>query len=157
GLSIRTLREQRMGFSYTFDLSRDAVETAVRRALEVGELMPADPLNDLGDVAGGKGFSGATYSKINAYDHGGLEVPLEQKIELTCQLEAQAKKLDSRIKRVRKAELDSIEGETILVDSKGTQLRYASTLYSAALVCVAEQGSDAETGYDARYSNVYSK
>lgn len=29
GLSIRTLRDGRMGFSYTFDLSKDTVEKAV--------------------------------------------------------------------------------------------------------------------------------
>src|SRR5262245_9929186 len=98
GLAIRTLRDGKMGFAYTFDLSRGAVELACRRALEVGELMPADPLNELT-----LNFKEQKYPKIENYDAAGLEVTLERKIELALGIERGVKAEDPRIKRVRKA------------------------------------------------------
>lgn len=155
GLAIRTLKNGKMGFSYTFDLSRDAVEKAVRTAIEIGELMPADPLNDLCTVGNGAGFSGALYSNIESYDSRGLEVPIEKKIEIAQSIEAQAKKMDARIKRVRKAGIDEIQGESFMVDHHGEQIHHRATLFAAELMCVAEQGADAEVGYESQYTNYF--
>ncbi|MBI3544304.1 MAG: TldD/PmbA family protein [Deltaproteobacteria bacterium] len=157
GLSIRCLKESRMGFAYTFDLARNAVELACRRALEVGELMPVDPLNDLCTTGNGGGFKATTYPKVNNYDGAGLEVSLEKKIELARSIEADVKAADPRIKRVRKAAFDEIQGESILVDHLGNEISHRMTIFSGDVTCVAEDGASAETGYDSRYSSSFDK
>ncbi|MBI3557812.1 MAG: TldD/PmbA family protein [Deltaproteobacteria bacterium] len=146
GIAIRTLKNHRMGFAYTFDLSRNAVELAMRTALEIAELMPADPLNDLIP------FTGLSYPKVENYDRQGLEVSLEQKIEIARGVEADAKRQDPRIKRVRKSSFNEARGESILLDSTGKQLRHEMTVFGASLTCVAEEDDDAEMGSDGRYS-----
>lgn len=152
GLALRLLKDQKMGFSYTFDLSREAVETAVKRALEIAELMPSDPLNDLCATGQDHGYSGVLYSEIDQFDQQGLAVPLEKKIEIAQSIETAAKKFDPRIKRVRKAAFDEIQGETVMVDSHGELIRSQATIFASELMCVAEEGTDAEMGYDSRYS-----
>src|SRR5262245_51742610 len=92
GVSIRTLKYQQMGFSYTCDLSKKSIEQAVRTALEVAELMPADPLNDLCNIGStGNGFSSVLYPNIENYDAKGLEAALDQKIEIAKSIELVAK------------------------------------------------------------------
>ncbi len=151
GLAIRTLKNHKMGFAYTFDLSRNAVELAMRTAMEIAELMPADPLNDLAD------FGDQKYAKVENYDQAGLEVELEKKIEIARSIEVAAKRQDPRIKRVRKASFNEGRGESILVDSTGRQLRHQMTVFGASLTCVAEEGTDAEMGSDGQYSTVLAR
>ena len=148
GLAIRTLKNHKMGFAYTFDLSRNAVELAMRTALEIAELMPADELNDLVP------FAGLTYPKVENYDQQGLEVALEKKIDIARSVEADARRQDARIKRVRKSSFNEARGESILIDSTGKQLHHQMTMFGASLTCVAEEGTAAEMGSDGRYSTM---
>jgi PmbA protein len=153
GLAIRTLKNQKLGFAYTFDLSKGAVEKAVRTALEVGELMPADPLNDLCAAGNGGGFSSVLYPEVENYDTSGLESPVEKKIEIARRLEIDAKSQDPRIKRVRNSAFGEVSGESVMVDHHGEKIHHKLTLFSASLSAVAEEGADAEIGSDARYVN----
>lgn len=150
GLAIRVLKNQKMGFSYTFDLSRNAVEKAVRTALEIAELMPADPLNDLPTLA-------PSYAPIESFDATGIEAPLDDKIHFAQSIESIAKKQDKRITRVRSSGLDESYGDMILVDSSGRQAKHRASFFAAHLSCVAEEGGDAEIGHDGQYATHLSK
>lgn len=144
GLAIRVLKNQQMGFSYTFDLSRNAVEKAIRTALEIADLMPADPLNDFPLLA-------AQYPRIDNFDGTGIETSLDEKIEMARSIEAMARAKDKRITRVRSSGLDESFGEMVLVDSSGRQAKHRASFFAAHISCVAEEGGDAEMGGDGQY------
>ena len=148
GLSIRVLKNQRLGFSYTFDLSQDAIERAVRTALEISELMPADPLNDLPTFA-------TKYPHIENYDSRGIETSLDEKIELARSVELKAKSIDPRITRIRSAGFDETYGETIMLDASGRKINHRASFFAAHISCVAEEGTDAEIGSDGQYATSY--
>lgn len=145
GLAIRVLKNQRIGFSYTFDLSQEAIDRAVRTALEICELMPADPLNDLPTFS-------ATYPRIESYDTAGIETSLDDKIELARSIESRTKKIDPRITRIRSSGLDESYGETIMVDASGHKISHRASFFAAHISCVAEEGGDAEIGSDGQYA-----
>jgi len=157
GLAIRVLRSGRLGFSYTFDLSRTAVEQAIRTAVEVADLMPTDPYNDLCAVGSARdGFSTVLYPEIENHDTRGLSISLDHKLEIAKALEADAKKKDARIKRVRKAAYNEANWEAVMVDHHGEQIKQHQTVFGAALLCIAEDASGAaEMGYDSQYVNFY--
>jgi PmbA protein len=155
GLAIRLLKQQRLGFSYTFDLSKDALRRSLRTATEIADLMPADPYNDLCAVGGQKGeggFSSVLYPEIENFDAKGLETSLDAKVELARAIESKANAYDSRIKRVRNASYDETAWEGIMVDHHGEQIKHRQTVFGGSISCVAEEGSSAEMGYDSYYS-----
>ena len=146
GLAIRTLKDGRMGFSYTFDLGQAALDKAITTALEISELMSADENNILGN------FSSHDYPSIQDYDGKGLSVSLDDKITLARELELVTKAYDPRIKRVRKSGFDQSSGEIILTDSDGKRISHASSVFTAYVTCVAEAiDGTAEMGGDAEY------
>lgn len=146
GLAFRVLKNKRMGFAYTFDFSDDAVEAAIRTAIDIADLMPEDPLLSSDSLLD---FSKMKYPNVDAaktLDRAGLERSMEEKIEMARSVERAARETDPRIKRVRKAGYEESIGETILMDSKGKRLTHEATVYSTDIMCVAEDGDAAETG-----------
>lgn len=147
GLAIRVLKNQRAGFAYTIDLSRRAIEQAIGTALEISTLMPSDPLLDLPP------FGSALFPNVETYDAGGLNLPMERKLDMARQLEADTLRHDPRIKRVRTTGLNEVSAECVMADSNGEMIGHRHTLYSAQVTCVAEDGSEAEMGSEGQYAH----
>lgn len=147
GLSVRLLRDRRMGFSFTTSLEKESIEKAVRTALEVTSFMPED------EYAGLFSFGSAVYPNVDAFDAKGLQAPASRKLELALEFEAACRKADARIKAVRSAALSEVMHEVHLVDSGGEHLTHQQTLYTASISAKAEQGGDSQMGGDFGFSN----
>jgi PmbA protein len=147
GLSVRLIRDRRMGFSYTTSLEKDAIEKAVRTALEVAAFMPED------DNAGFFSFSSAVYPNVDAFDATGLQAPTQRKVELALELEAACRRQDARIKAVRSAAISEVMHEIHLVDSGGEHLTHQQTMFSSSVSAKAEQDGDSQMGGDFGFSN----
>jgi PmbA protein len=147
GLSIRVLREGRMGFSFTTSLEVDAIRRATKAAWDVSQIMPEDPHHTLASL------SESVYPAVDTLDSKGLETAIERKIELAKQLERECRAADKRIQTVRQAALGETHYEMHLVDSHGEHLQHLSTLYSASITCKAEQDGDSQMGGDFGFSN----
>lgn len=151
GLSIRMLKGQRMGFSYTTSLEPRAIEKAVRAAGEIAELMPRDEYASL------ESFLGRKYPEVLDYDEKGLARPVEEKIAQAMKVEAECKKIDSRIKAVRSASFSEVAFESHLLDTEKNHLFHRGTRFTSSITCKAEEGGDNQIGGDFGFSTVLQK
>jgi PmbA protein len=147
GLSIRVIKDQRLGFSFTTSLEKKAVHDAIETAFEVARLMPQDP--HLGFYSFGK----SVYPNVDHFDSVGLNVPLSEKIKMAKKLEELCRSSDARIKAVRQASISETVFETHLVDSQGETIKHQSTGYTASITCKAEEGDDSQMGGEFGFSN----
>lgn len=147
GLSIRVLKDRRLGFSFTTSLEKEAIKKAVESAVEIASSMPEDENN------GFHAFGSSVYPNVDAYDPDGMKVSLEKKIEIARQLEAECLKADSRITGIHSASISETLTEQHLVDSNGEDLYFQNTLYNASITCKAEQAGEAQLGCDFDFSN----
>lgn len=142
GLSVRVLKDSRLGFSYTTSLDRRAIEKAADSALEIAEVMPRDELADLFS------FSSAVYPAVDAWDAGGLQKTLPEKIDLARKLEANCRRFDRRITGIRKAALGETRSDVHMVDSGGEHIQHRATQFAATVTCKAEEGGESQVGHD---------
>jgi len=147
GISIRLLKDQRMGFSYTTSLDAQSILQAVDHAYEVASFMPEDPLNGL------HSFENFVYPEVDHLDTQGLKLSLEQKIELAQSLERMCRKTDSRIRAVRSASLSETQQKTQIIDSTGEHIEHESTHYTASVSCKAEAHGDQQMGSEFAFSH----
>ena len=147
GLSVRLIKDHRMGFSYTTSLEKSAVERAINTAIEISAVMPADDCNGL------YSFSSFVYPAVDALDMRGIESSTASKIELAKALEAACRKADSRIQNVRAASLSEVLSEVYIIDSHGEHIEHKMTMFSASITCKAEQNGDSQMGGDFGFSN----
>lgn len=142
GLSIRVLKEGRLGFSYTTSLDRRAIEKAAESALEITQVMPKDEFSNL------YSFGSVIYPSVDTWDARGLQVTLPEKIDQARRLEATCRGIDKRITGIRKAALGETRFEVHMVDSSGEHIQHSATQFSATLTCKAEQGGEGQVGHD---------
>ena len=147
GLSIRLIKDRRLGFSYTTSLEPESIEKAVNTAFEVAILMPED------EHIGLYSFGSAAYPNVDNFDTKGVEVPLNEKVALAKKLEAHCRSADSRITGVRSASVSETLFETHLVDSNGEHIQHRSTHYSSSVTCKAESEGDTQMGSEYAFSN----
>ncbi|MGD8757985.1 MAG: TldD/PmbA family protein [Deltaproteobacteria bacterium] len=146
GVSLRVLKDQRLGFAFCTDLSPDAMSDLVDRVVQGADGADPDPF--CGFPAPPRG----TLPQLEQFDHELKRRPLEEKIERARHLEAAARSTDPRIKKVRKAAYGETTGTVAICNHTGLRLSYQKTLVSGSIFVVAEQGEDAEVGWDYGFS-----
>ena len=151
GLAVRVIKNQRMGFSFTTSIEKQAIERAVQMALEIAQEMPEDRFNTLGL------FEKENYKTLSQVDYEGLALPPEKKVERALELESLCRKQDQRIKNIRSAAISETFSETCLIDSKGKRIASVEGLYSASISCKAEQDGDSQMGGDYGFHQTFSK
>lgn len=147
GLSIRFLKDKRMGFSFTTSLHPEAIDRAIQAAASMAQVLPEDELQQL------QSFSNFVYPAVDQWDAKGIERPLDHKIELARKLEAACRSADARITGIRKASVSEVLGEAALVDSNGEILHHHQTLFTAGITCKSEQGGESQVGHEFEFSN----
>ncbi|MEK6578907.1 MAG: TldD/PmbA family protein, partial [Bdellovibrionota bacterium] len=149
GLSIRILKNQRVGFSFTTSMEKAAIQKAVESAFSIAKLLPADP------YAGFELFASdyPEIAKKESFDSEGLKAPIDQKVVMAKNLESLCKKADSRIKTVRPASLSESHSEVQMMDSRGKTISHTQTFYVAYLNCIAEENGDSQVGAEVQFSH----
>lgn len=147
GISIRLIKDRKMGFSFTTSLENSAIEKAVDMAFEVANFMPEDPHLKL------YSFGNSVYPNVDNFDLKGWDLPIAEKVKLAKELEHLCRKADSRIKTVRSASISETSLETLLVDSNGEHIQHKSTGFSAGISCKAEEAGDSQMGGEYSFSN----
>ena len=146
GLSLRVLKGHRLGFAFCTDLSPDAVSDLVDGVVHGARSADPDPF------VGFPSPPRETLPELEQFDHELKRRPLEEKIDRARHLEAAAKSTDPRIKKVRKAAYGETTGTVAICNHTGLSLSYQKTLVSGSVLVVAEQGKDAEMGWDYGFS-----
>jgi PmbA protein len=146
GVSLRVLKNQRLGFAFCTDLSPDAMSDLVDRVVQGAHAADPDPFCGFPSPPRG------TLPQLEQFDHELKRRPLEEKIERAKHLEAAARSTDPRIRKVRKAAYGETTGTVAICNHTGLRLSYQKTLVSGSISVVAEQGEDAQVGWDYGFS-----
>ncbi len=158
GMAFRILRRQRMGFSYaTFSGASPSVGQEVSRDLKrviddaVGgaEATSADPCFDFAPSLK------ASPSRLPIFDETLKKVSEKVKIEKARCLEASARSVSEKIKKVRKASYEEVVSRTTLANSNGFRFSYDHSLVSVNVTAVAEEPGNSEVGWDFDFSHFF--
>jgi PmbA protein len=140
---IRILMGQRVGSSYTSDLTPDGIARMLDAAFEICEITTEDPFAGLPD----KADLGKLESDLQLYSGDIDSISTPQKIELARRAEAAAFAYDPRITNSKGASFDTFTGRHIFANSLGFSGEYRSSYCSISTMPVAKQDSAMERDY----------
>ena len=131
GLGVRLLRDRKMGFSYTTDLSPEAVKKLVADLVEITSLLPPDDGNRFFDRKGEPKAS-------SPYDEKGLSLPVEEKIERVISFERSVISSHPYVVGTRETTFSEVEYTVSFLNSFGVEYSYRGTAYSIVSSALAE-------------------
>jgi PmbA protein len=143
GAGLRILLGQKVGSSYTSDLTRAGIEYMVRSALEIAQISTEDPYAglpeaaDLGSLGGDLG--------LYCEDVAGLETQF--KIDQATVAEESALSADARISNSEGGSFSSYTGGRYFANSRGFAGSYRSSSCSLSVVAVAQENGSMERDY----------
>jgi PmbA protein len=141
GIGIRVLAGTRLGFAHTSDLSETGIRRAARDAVANAESSFPDAYNRLPSPAD-------AYIKAEWFDAELAALGLDERIERAMLMESRAREHDKRITKVRQSSVSDVTFEACLASSGGISLCHRGTSCSASLLAVAEEGGEAQMGWD---------
>ncbi len=138
GIALRVIKNQKLGFSFTTDSDRagDIVDMAVNGADWTSEDKYVDipDYNPLADVL--------------VLDEKIKNIKEEDVIKNALLLEKTALDFDTRIKKVRKAEIALATANTTIFNSRGVNFSYESGYFTASVSALASDRQDSQMGFD---------
>ncbi|MEW6713995.1 MAG: TldD/PmbA family protein [Nitrospirota bacterium] len=149
GIALRVIKGHRLGFSFTTSNSKDDIEKTIAEAVEGSKWTEADIYIDLP--------AQMRPAEVMAFDEKIKELREEDVIKHALYLEEKTRAYDSRITKVRKAEVSAGTGVTTILNSKGLKASYESSYISASVTPLAEDGKDSQIGWGFASSRSLSK
>lgn len=140
GLGLRVMRDGRVGFAFSTDLSTGGLAEAARQALANSGKTGEDPYRILPPP-------GTSYQEMDVYDPGIRRASVEQKIEMAKSMEAAARAFDPRVKIIESSTYQDGEALVAIVNSHGMELSYRSAYCGIYLALAAGEGNDSQTGF----------
>ncbi len=138
GVGFRVFVNNRMGFSHCNDLSEDALDNTIKRAVAFAKLTSADENNVLPSAKGMTDVKGL-------YDPSIAEIDMEKKISMALDLEKLAMS-DKRISKSSGSGFSESETEVFIANSHGLSKSYKSGGCGLGVSVVAEKGEQKNTG-----------
>lgn len=140
GIGLRTLREHRVGFSYTSDTDDGALDALVDEALENGRYNHPDEANVLPDTQPVEALNGLFSPALSRVDP-------QRKIDFALEMERRAISLDPRVKRVSEAVYSDGAGQVEIYNSRGLGVDYQRSVAYGVLETIAEAGTEMQSGF----------
>jgi len=140
GVGVRVVREGRLGYAYTADLSEDGLRRCLAEARANLEVSTEDPGNVLPDAAPFEPLDGL-------FDPRQVEVSPERKVQLALDLEARTRTANPKVSKVETASYGDAVVQVAIASSKGVNGSLALTrawCYSTAL---ATENGESQVGY----------
>jgi len=143
GMGLRVLKGQRVGSSYTSDLSPEGVGRMVRSAIEIADLTSEDPHaglpapEELGSLPGDLGLYSPAIERLDPADN----------ISRAKRAEAAAFDADPRISNSDGASFDSGAARHVFANSRGFSGEYRTSHCSLSASPVARDGESMERDY----------
>jgi len=142
GAGLRVLAAGRMGFSFTTDLSDDAIKKLAQSAVTNAQHVEPDPFFSIPQKPS------AQYPSIPIYDPELVSLSEKEKIDRVMAMEREAFAVDPRIRRIRKASAGFSASETLILNTHGAEVSYQSTAASSSIEVVAEDKGESQAGSD---------
>lgn len=137
---VRVLIGQRVGSSYTSDLSPAGVELMVSSAVELAKLTSEDPFAGLPDAAD----LGSISTDLLLYSDDVSAIDPASRIRMAKEAEEAAFSTDRRITNSEGSSFDAGEGSRYFANSRGFAGWYRSSSCSISMVAVAKDGDSME-------------
>lgn len=144
GLGIRIFKEGRIGFAFTSDIGKEAVNDTVAQALKNSDKTTSDPYNGLPEIVG-------SYPQLDLYDPEIHKVDVEEKINLAKKIEEIAQQYDQRITNTERSAYFDSEYEVFLANSLGVSASYKGAYCGAYVDVVAEEKGESQTGFGLQF------
>ncbi|MCX6563582.1 MAG: TldD/PmbA family protein [Candidatus Aminicenantes bacterium] len=140
GLGLRVFIDKQLGFAYTSDLSPQAVDETIKKAIELAGITEPKPWQGLPD------FGPQSPADLDLYDSGLAAVPDDRKIALAREAERIALAEDKRITNSEGGSFSDSERELGLFSSKGISNLMRETRCSFGVYVVAGEGDNMQGG-----------
>ncbi|MFZ5651245.1 MAG: TldD/PmbA family protein [Bacillota bacterium] len=148
GLGLRLIKGNRVGFAFTSDLSRGAVEEIPAQALSNASRSAGDGYRLMPGPA-------PSYPRLNLFDSTIIDTSVEEKIDLARDMERSAREYDSRVKIIEGSTYTDAETEVILMNSLGVDLSFRGAYCGIYIALVAVEGEESQTGFALKYGVRY--
>jgi PmbA protein len=143
GAGIRVVTDNRVGFSYTTDLTEAGLTAALEGARTNARYATEDDAVGLAE-----GWTTQPAGVAGLIDPTQSEVSPEAKVAFTVALERATKAVDPRVRTVEDAVYSDSDATVAIATSTGIQGAYARTDAWCYSVAIAEDGEDTEVGFD---------
>lgn len=139
GMGIRVIKDGRVGFAFTSDLSDQALKNAVEDAINISIFTSQDEFHRLPEKA--------SYQDMDLYDTETANMSLEEKIEIARTVERAARATDQRITIIEKSGYDELEYYNLIMNSRGLYAYHYGNFSDIYILLVAEENQDAQNGF----------
>jgi len=112
GFSLRVLNNKSMGFSFTSDPSKKALNSLLDSALFSAESVTEDSFHTLPTGP-------FEYPDVKTYDDTFPEITIEEKVDWALKIEEAAYAFDKRVRAVRQAAYSDSSGRSFIMNSNG--------------------------------------
>jgi PmbA protein len=153
GAGLRVLLGQKVGSSYTSDLSAEGVRKLVESALEIAAISTEDPHAGLPDVA----ELGSLAGDLQLYSDDVNQIDTSRRIDQALETEDAALSADPRITNSEGASFDAYSGSRVFANSRGFVGSYRMSSCSLSTTPVAREGESMERDYWYSHARSYAK
>jgi len=150
---LRVLIGQRVGSSYTSDLSREGIRKLVDSAIDIAAISTEDTFAGLPDES----ELGAVCDDLGLYSPDIAAIDTDQRIEQARLTEEAAFDADPRIANSEGASFDAYTGSRVFANSRGFEGVYRVSSCSLSTTPVARQGDTMERDFWYSSARSYSK
>jgi PmbA protein len=129
GVGVRVVRDGRLGYAYTADLSQDGLRQCLDEARANLDVSTEDPGNVLAEAAAVEPLEGI-------FEPRQVDVPPQRKVQLALDLEARTKAADPKVTKVESASYGDAVVQVAIASSAGVNGGFSVTrawCYSTAL------------------------
>ncbi len=145
GVSVRVLKNRRMGFSFSTSLDEADLTRMIDNAVVGAAAQTADECHGFPLPAACPEIGGM-------FDEGLGAIGEEEKIGRTMELERLVLAADPRVRKVRKSSYGESNYRVFLMNSQGVEGEYRGTSVSSSVSAIAEQNGDSQMGWDFGFS-----
>jgi len=140
GVGVRVVKDGRLGYAYTADLSDEGLRECLAEARANLEVSGEDPGNVLPEAAAYEALDGLFDSRQAAVDP-------ERKVSLALDLEARTRAADPKVTQVESARYGDVVGEVAIASSLGVTGSFAVTHAWCVSIAMATEDGQSQVGY----------
>ncbi len=139
GIALKVIKGQRLGFAFT--TNPQEIEDTINAAIDAAKWTAVDEYLDIPEHM--------PAGEVLIFDEQIKNISEDTVIKNALLLEESALAFDKRIKKIRKAEVGAGVGSTTIANSKGVNISYEGTYYSAHVTTLAgDDNGDNQMGWD---------
>ena len=140
GVGVRVVKDGRLGYAYTADLSDEGLRECLAEARANLEVSGEDPGNVLPEALDHEALDGLFDPDLAATDP-------ERKVALALDLEARTRAADPRVTQVESARYGDVVGEVAIASSIGVRGAFAVTHAWCLSIAMATEDGQSQVGY----------